>query len=129
VVADVPHVLFAVLLLYLLPCRDHDPVVGQAVPLEPYCLLELLHCLPVFYSRDIAQKQTLFELMVLNGIPYPQAQRGIGHFGCCSKLEGDQLHVVFEQAGDLVLVGGDDMAEDVLVDGSKRKLEVGDECS
>ncbi len=80
-------------------------------------------------SRDIAQKHTLFELMVLNGIPNPETQRGIGHLRHCSKLKGNQLHAVLEQTGDFVFLGGDQLAEDVVVDGSKRKLEVGGECS
>ena len=67
--------------------------------------------------------------MVLNGISHPETQRVMGHLRHCSKLKGSQLHAVLEQTGDFVFVGGDQLAEDVVVDGSKRKLEVGDECS
>ena len=67
--------------------------------------------------------------MVLNRIPNPETQRGMGHLRDCSKLKGNQLHAVIKQTGDFVFLGGDQLAEDVLVDGSKRKLEVGDECS
>jgi hypothetical protein len=101
----------------------------QVIPLEPQRLLKLLHSFPVLNRGDITQKQALIKLTILNRIPNPQTQRGVSHLREGDKVEGHEFDVVFEESGDFVFVDGDELAEDVFVDGSEGEFEVGHQCS
>ncbi len=118
-VTHVPHVLLTVPLLNFISCRSHNPMMRQVIPLEPQRLLKPLHIFPVLNRRDITQKQTLIKLTILNRIPNPQTQCGVSHLRKGDKVKGHELDIVFKKPGDFVFVDGDELAEDVFVDGSE----------